>query len=224
MTVVNIMIEKVYRLSKKGLAGLILTVLILGFIMAIGTSNALLVQTQATAEGAKNSYKRSFYAAMAGIHFVINQLRCNPASPWTTTGRLFFTYDGVATTSVYKQFSGSTGPVNFSGYTNLKAKEEFRSTYQFTTNTEEKAENCIFLVSTYPGADTDKDYWVKSQGTYVHPSGTIFKSQVWALLKIDNSAKTVDLVKWGSMAVQPTDSVSSTAPVNDFWDWQDEFY
>lgn len=213
--------------GKSGFVGIIVVVLVLGILMTVSTSNTLMIQTESLGVKARSNYKQANYAAIAGIHFVISRLRSNPDSPWATASRLFFTFDANCTaTHHYKKIAGSNVNVGYAAYTpNVKGKETFASDHAFanTVDTEADPTNCRFTLCTYPGVAPDTDYWVKSQGIYID-SGNIYRSQVWAYLEISNAMKTVTLKKWGNMSVQPVDSVTGGLLINDFWDWQDEFY
>ncbi|MBU1105100.1 MAG: hypothetical protein KKB51_00430 [Candidatus Riflebacteria bacterium] len=213
--------------GKSGFVGIIVVVLVLGILMTVSTSNTLMIQTESLGEKARSNYKQANYAAIAGIHFVISRLRANADPTWTTASRLYFTFDANCTTAHhYKKIAGSNVDVSYSGYTpNVKGKETFASDHIFANTVDTNADptNCRFTLCTYPGVTPAVDYWVKSQGSFVD-SANVYRSQVWALLEIDNTTKTVTLKKWGNMAVQPTGSVTGGLSINDFWDWQDEFY
>lgn len=205
------------------MVGLIMVVIVLSTLMALATSNTLMLRTEVMGESARRNYKRAHYAAIAGIHFIISRLRSNTDPTWTTASRLFFTFDaGCSTTHHYKVFAGGSGAVGYSGYTNVKGKETFASTHTFT-NTDVSPSDFRFIVCTYPGVTPATDYWVKSQGIAID-GDRIYNVQVWAFLEINNTSKTVVLKKWGSMPVQPVDSIVTGTVINDFWDWQDAFY
>lgn len=216
---------------RKGMAGITVVVIVLGFMMYVATSHNIIIQSEAAGQGAKENYAKAYFAALAGVHFTVSRLRGDSeVNTFSTLAalRLFFAYHApcadAASGDHYKKFAASSGNTDFLLLTGAIAKEFFFCDSTFPTNTEVDATEYKFVLSSYPGAVPDSDYWVKSQGTYKEKGSEIeYTSQVWAFIEINNTEKSVTLKKFGRMPVQ-TLTPTTGASIKDFWDWQDKFY
>ena len=216
---------------RRGMAGIIVVVLVLGFMMAVATSNSILIQSEMIGIKARCNMKQAYFAALAGVHFAVLRLRVDAQSNTFSADaatRLFFpntTLDNADnhyrkwdnTTLVDLQDLNCTGGIS---------SDTYYSTTTFPTNIEVDPTESKFILVSYPGGTTTTDketqYWIKSQGIYTDvASGREYKAQVWAYVEINNTQKIVTLKKFGPMAVQSlTINNTPSTVVNDFWDWE----
>jgi hypothetical protein len=212
------------------MVGLIIVVLVLGLLMSIAMSNTVLVRSEVGGQGAKDGYKKAYFAALSGVHFAISRLRNDsPANTFSANGasRLYFAFSAPDDTGPannhYKTINGVSNWTNYAHTTAEVASDSFAVSTGFTVNTEVDPNEYRFTVCSYPGADLSGDYWVKSQGSFTDtPTGTVFQAQAWAFVEISNPSRTLALKKFGIMTIQPR-SRNSNPGINDFWDWQDTF-
>ena len=218
-------------MNRHGMAGLIIVVMVLGLMMSIAVSSSLLVRSESGGQGAKEGYKKAYFAAMSGVHFAVSRLRNDVIANTFSAGgasRIYFAFSAPdnpgAWGNTYKTIGGTSGWTNYAFTSSEVASETFSVSTTFAVNTDVKPSEYLFSLCSYPGADASKDYWIKSQGRYVDSeTGNRYRAQVWAALEISNSLQTVSLKKFGRMTIQNR-TKNGTAGVNDFWDWQDTFH
>jgi len=213
---------------RRGMAGFIITVMVLGLMMSVATNMNIVVQSELAGRTARANAKMAYFAAVSGIHFTLNQLRADPTNTFSTGAgsRLYFAaVSPDNTANHWCTWSGSNK--NYLTFTGEKLGDnDYRCSSPFITSpndTDVDPTKSIFSLCSYPGGTTvtnfEQQYWVKSQGIFVNPEGVKFKSQVWAYFEINNAAKTVTLKKFQPMAVQIL-TVTAGSLVNDFWDWE----
>lgn len=210
---------------KKGMAGLILLVLVIGYMMAISTSSTMMIQTESAGKFARRGYKNAHYAAIAGIGMVMAHLRSQPLTfDPDPDNRPYFTRinpDGQA------HYCGWTASTQTYGGSNHTAPGWISCSTTFPNNVEVDPSRYLTKLCTYPGVDPDTGnavYYVKSQGKYLDPlDENEFYAQAWAQFSINVDARIPRLIKFGTMSVQTATYTTVPASVNDFWDWQNDF-
>ncbi len=208
------------RCGRGGFAGFMLVILALGLLVSLGFSLNYMMQTEAGVGRVRHLQKQAFYAALAGLQFAVNRLQVEPvvntfdgADP--PKARLYFCRDGTA------PFDGT--------YTNLFVDDPagrgvFHSTLALAGwVSDSNMASAAFRLSTFPQVGQVANYWAKVQGYAQEFDDTgvqtaTWTAQVWGLIKVDTTAKTVRLVRYSPMAVQKLAHDATAA--NDFWDWQ----
>lgn len=210
---------------KKGMAGLVLLVMVLGYMMSISTSITMLTQSESTGKAARKGYKNAYGAALAGIGVVISRLRLEPTTfDVDPTKRPYFVRIAADINNHYCDWTASQK--TYTGYTRLIAPGWLTVSSTFAINTGTKVDDYQFQICSYPKTDPVtlyEYYFVKSQGKFTDAeSEKEFKAQIWARFRINASAKLIALETFGTMGVQDLTWVTATN-VNDFWDWQSEY-
>ena len=214
---------------KKGMAGLILLVMVIGYMMAISTSSTMLIQTESTGKFARQGYKNAYYAAISGIGAVMSMLRAKSAATFDSneSNRPYFVRTSPDSDNHYCNYTSPASNQTYSGYSTLIAPGWISVSTPFVVNIEVDPSNYLFQVCTYPGDDPitgTRVYYVKSQGKYIDPSSAKeFYSQVWAKFTINAPAKLLSLNQFGTMGVQSLTLDTTSGEINDFWDWQNDF-
>lgn len=208
---------------RSAMAGIIVVVVVLGFMAMVGFSQSYLVLSEAKGARARGSSKQAYLAAFAGIQYVVSLLRGGTysASTYTVTNTddLYFCNDGLSATTHWRTFT-TVGNTTYPAGSTRFAQAEIYCTTPFTLNTSTDPSASRFVLCTYPGA-VAAQYWVKSQGVYRDESGIDFRCQLWAELRIDYTGETVVLKRFGRAAIQSlTYLANGAAPPNDFWDWE----
>lgn len=208
---------------KKGMAGLILLVLVIGYMMTISMSSSMMIQTESSGKFARRGYKNAYYAAVAGIGMTMARLRQTPAVTFAALekDRQYFAIsssDAVAhdctwdTDKTHHSDSSLIGP----GWVVVNTP--------FVTNTQVETDRYLTRICSYPGVEPGTGnpvYYVKCQGKYIDSLGdNEFFAQVWAKFKINAPAKLLALDSFGTMSVQGLTNVNNTP---DFWDWENNF-
>ncbi|GAB4281598.1 MAG: hypothetical protein Kow0029_26800 [Candidatus Rifleibacteriota bacterium] len=210
---------------KKGMAGLILLIIVIGYMMTISSSSSLLIQSESTGKSARRGYKNAYYAAVAGLGVVTSRLRMeqNLTFSATETDRPYFTRVAADPDNHYQEWTGSN--TTYSGFTRLIAPGWINNSSNFVINNIDNEET-VFLICSYPGPDpvtSDPVYFVKCQGKYKETdTGKEYVAQIWAKVVINAPSRIFSIQSFGPMAVQSTDIITGTE-VNDFWDWQNRF-
>jgi hypothetical protein len=213
--------------ERRGLAGTIVVILVLGYMGAVGVSQSYLVQAEIKGSSLRKDAKKAYYAAFAGISFVLAQLRADSTNTYSSDIKLarYFGRDTDWDLAHYRAFP-TTGSVTYAGRcggtgTNLVESKVYKCVTTFDVNTDTDTSQASFMVCSYPG-ETDDVYWVKSQGTFrgdwEGADGQV--CQLWAEVKIDRSSESVILKRFGQMPAQSLTYESSITAVKDFWDWQ----
>lgn len=211
---------------RKGMAGLILLVLVLGYMMAITTSSTMIIQTESSGKLARQGYKNAYYAAVAGIGTVMARLRKEPASTFASN-KINRPYFSIGPDGVNRYCNWTSSDQTFTTYTNRfdPGWISASATIAILAANSVDLNNYMFRISTYPGNEllASGAYYIKSQGRYIdNAGGKEFTAQVWARMQINDSAKLIALQDFGTMGVQNLTSLAGTE-INDFWDWQDDF-
>lgn len=216
--------------GRKGMAGLIVTVLVLGMMMSVATNLNIVVWGEMRGGSARKNARMAYFAAVSGIHFTLNQLRADSVNTHTAAAasRLYLApISPDNTVSHWCTWLGADKAYTISTGEKV-GNNDYRCSSVFTVvpnSVDVDATKSKFVLCSYPGGATTGDsndetkYWVKSQGIYVNQDNVEFRSQVWAYFEINNTAKTVTLKKFQPMGVQ-TLTVTAGTTVNDFWDWE----
>jgi len=214
---------------RKGMAGIIVTVMVLGLMMSVATNMNIVIQGEFTGRSARENSRMAYFAAVSGIHFTLNQLRADPTNTFTAAAATRLYFASVSPDSADHWCVLAKANRNYTSFTGEKlGNNDYRCSSTFTiapNDTDVDPTKSKFLLCSYPGgaatgdSDDETKYWVKSQGIFVNQDDVKFKSQVWAYFEINNTAKTVTLKKFQPMAVQ-TLTVTAGSLVNDFWDWE----
>jgi hypothetical protein len=211
---------------KKGMAGLILLVMVLGYMMVISTSSTMLVQTESMGKNVRSGYK-ALYAAKGGLGIVMAKLRSDPdAFDANIALRPYFTRAPAPDTENHWADWGGGGYQNYPGSNHLNPGwVNIASNF---SNPDIEEDNYLVILNTYPGDQTDPDeenaYYAKCQGKYEDPgTGRVFTAQVWGRFIINGPSKLVVLETHGIMGVQSLELNDTDDGINDFWDWQKNF-
>ncbi len=210
--------------KRAGMVGLIVVMIVLGFLALIGFSQSYLIQAEAQGAQARGYSKQAYLAAFAGIEYLVSSLRKYPfsAQTFTTvqTDDLYFCDDGSAGTNHWCTWlnAGLGNYTQYTGMTQLKAAE-MTCDFTFSVNDTILPNQCTFYLCSYPGTSAAQ-YWAKCQGTCT-AQGIAYKCQLWAELRIDYTGEMVILKRFGQMPVQTLTRTNNSAnPANDFWDWE----
>jgi len=204
---------------RSGSAALILTIIVLGFMMAVSTSYVTMVQTETRVQTSVDKSARAKDAAFAGVSYVIARLMATSSTflvdstPASLKGeRLYFAYDATLA-SKNNRFGGLT-PTDFK---NVASSQWI---YPDTTGllmSGETASSVAFRVTSYPVASGTTInpffYYVKSQGMYrdIEDGVTVtatYSAQILARLRIATLTYEVKLERYRAMEVE---DASSTA-------------
>lgn len=216
---------------RRGMAGLIVMVLVLGYMMSISTSHTLLISSENVGKAARSSYKKAHYAAMAGIGIVMGRLRTDSTDTFNANyqNRPYFVRDVNDSANHYQQASNSI--VNFSAFSKRHAAGWLAlDAPDFATNTLDiDKDNYEVIICSYPGYQIDpedeKFYYVKCQGRFTDGE-TSYTAQIWAKFVVNAPARLIALDSYNTMNTQSLDVIPTPAiepKVNDFWDWQNKF-
>lgn len=210
---------------RKGMAGLILLVMIMGYMMMISTSSTFMIQSEATGKSTRKSYKNAYYAAVAGVGVVMSRLRLEPTTfDVLLNERPYFSRVNNDTDNHWREETGANA--TFSGYGTLIYPGWIAVSSAFTVNTDINNDDYQFILCSYPYVDPVTSYEyiiIKSQGKFVEfDLEKEFKAQIWARFRINAPAKLISMESFGNMGVQDL-TVAAGTEVNDFWDWQSDF-
>ena len=197
---------------RSGSAALILTIIVLGFMMAVSTSYVTMVQTETRVQTAVDKSARAKDAAFAGVSYAIARLMATSSTflvdsmPASLKGRLYFAYDAT----------DASKNIRFSGLTPSDFKNVASSQWIYPDTTgllmsNETASSVAFRVTSYPAASGTTInpfyYYVKSQGMYrdiedgITVSAT-YSAQLLARLRIATLTYEVKLERYRSMEVE----------------------
>ncbi len=212
-------------MSKKGMAGLVLLVMMMGYMMAISVSNNAIIQSELIGKTARGGYKNAYFAAIAGVGAVMARLRAEPTTfDVATSTRPYFVRVANDAGNHFCEWAGAYR--TYAGGTRLMAPGWLNVSSPFIVNTDVHVEDYSFLICSYSKSDTvagEDFYMVKSQGKFVDfDGGKTFLAQIWARIKINAPAKLLQLESFGMMSVQNA-SLTTGLVINDFWDWQHKF-
>ena len=210
---------------KKGMVGLVMVVMVIGYMMVITTSNTMLVQTETTGKISRQGYKKAYYAAVAGLGVAISKLRLDSSA---------YTFDIVENRPHFvriapdpdNHYSEASGTVDFSTHTRLFGPGWLSNNSLFSINTDFDNNQFLFIISMYYSPDpvTGNDTcFIKSQGKYIQNiGGNEFKAQIWGKVPLNIAAELIGQPEFGAMGVQSL-NVTAGSEVNDFWDLQTTF-
>lgn len=213
---------------RSGQASTILVILVMAYLTTLALSNAVVIQTEFTGRTTRQYNKRAYFAAMAGVHWVISRLAQDPVNNTFDTAnppitRLFFARTDSDAATTYRQWTSDV-LAHWAAFTRVKKGNDLHyATTAFVKNTSTIPSSYEFIVCSYPGEVATLTYFIKSQGNFIDPdTNEAIKAQVWARAEVDSVSKTITIRKTG---VMPPQSLSTTAgaAVNDFWDWQNSF-
>ncbi|MBP7632598.1 hypothetical protein KBA41_00410 [Candidatus Ozemobacteraceae bacterium] len=198
---------------RRGSAALILTVIVLGFMMAVSTSYVTMVQTETRVQTSVDKIARAKDAAFAGVSYVIARLMATSSTflvdstPGSLKKRLYFAYDGTSD-SVTNRFGGLNPITDF---TNVASSQWIFPDTTGLLEGGETASAVAFRVTSYPAASGTTInpfyYYVKSQGMYrdiedgITVSAT-YSAQLLARLRIATLTYEVKLERYRSMEVE----------------------
>jgi len=201
---------------RSGSAALILTIIVLGFMMAVSTSYVTMVQTETRVQTSVDKIARAKDAAFSGVSYVIARLMATSSTflvgntPASLKGdRLYFAYDATPASKNIR-FTGLTPTADFK---NVASSQWI---YPDTTGllmSGETASSVAFRVTSYPAtypASVTMDpwyYYVKSQGMYrdIEDGTTVtatYSAQILARLRIATLTYEVKLERYRAMEVE----------------------
>jgi hypothetical protein len=213
-------------MARRAMAGLIITVLVLGFMMAISTSHLMLTQTERQGIHAAEHAGRAQAAAEAGLFYYLSLVNATSTTFLTTPAdcrkRLHFLGDPTMNNSAYvgvppQQIGIWTGgtPVNGTFSTIEQSTWLFPEVSPFIPPVaQDVASSSIFMVKTY--ADTTSAavlasyVYVKSLGVYRLLEGdtvmATFAAQLQARVEVFPVTKRVIINRFRFVPVEdPTD-------------------
>ncbi|HEY9070529.1 MAG TPA: hypothetical protein VIV61_09725 [Candidatus Ozemobacteraceae bacterium] len=207
---------------RRGSAAIILTIIILGFMMAISTSYVTMVQTETRFQTSQDKAARAQDAAFAGVGYVIARLLATSSTflvdstqASIKSKRLYFAYSRNAydVTARFDDFDAAPTAT----FQNVASSQWLYPVSQGMLLADEMASSVAFLVTTYPAPDpTDTTppynvvpnyYYVKSQGMYrdIEPNGLVtatYSAQLLARLLIATPTFQVKLERYQPMEVE----------------------
>lgn len=203
---------------RKGSAALILTIIVLGFMMAVSTSYVTMVQTETRVQRSIDKTARARDAAFAGVSYAIARLLATgstffiDSTPATIKGeRLYFAYDATA----------ASKNIRFAGMTPADFHNVASSQWLFPVTTglllsDETASSVAFMITSYPATSSTNivipnQYYVKSQGMYrdIDDGATVsatYSAQILARLQIATLTMQVRLERYQYAEVEDTGS------------------
>ncbi|NLI76278.1 MAG: hypothetical protein GX442_07545 [Candidatus Riflebacteria bacterium] len=205
---------------RAGMAGLIIVIIVLGYMMNISMSHSYYVQAEMRARASRDNSRKAYYAALAGINFVLSRLRLDTNNTYVTIeNRLYFARTVDSTGHNCPWMTGAyTAANNIGGEV---ASDTYRCYNTFTQNLDTNPAEYLFLLNTYPGPAAASEYLVKCQGIYQDlVGGNTYRAQLWAKIFIDTGSRFLSLVTYRSMPVQKLTPDNAGLEPDDFWDWQ----
>lgn len=204
---------------RQGMAGLIVVVLVLGFMMSVSFSHNFLVQSEIQGGSARLANKKAYCAAFSGLQFTVSRLRQDSHSflAQPPNNILYFSQNANDGQTHWCTFPSGANRT-YIPTTYVTGLATFSCTTGFGINQETDADHSSFILCSYPGAVASQTYWVKSQGLY-DADGVYYRCQLWGEINIDASQEIVALRRYGLMRVQPLQRATG-ALVDDFWDWE----
>ena len=205
------------KLTKRGAAGLIVSIIVLSYMMMISTSQFRILELENTGHMSKNLSKKAFFCAFSGVQFALERVRKDPTLlSWTQ--RPYFTFSS-ADFNARSTAEMSANPAGDEYIDDIYTCDP-AFTVSDTNVVETGAGKMQFRLTTYPQNTALKnEYWVKSQGYYDDPlSQRRYSAQVIALIMLDPATNMFKLKKYQQMDIQTTVTVAGTH--NDFFDWE----
>ena len=209
--------------SQRGSVGLILTILVLGFMMAVSSSFVMMVNTEVRTQGTLDKNGRARDAAFAGVNYVIARLQATSSTILVSNSaadikgkRLYFSYDATASSKNIR-FSGYGG-TPATDFANVASSQWLFPLTDGLLLEDEVASSVCFRVTSYPATNsldvvTPDFYYVKSQGMFRDiESGTVmntFSAQLLARLQIATNTLSVRLERYQVMETEPLGGATS---------------
>jgi hypothetical protein len=209
------------------MAGVIVIILVMGYMAAVSVSQSYLVQAEVQGASARKSGKQAYYAAFAGINYVLSKLRQDPTNTYGALNLAkYFCNDGNGAATQHHRAFATVGNTTYNARcgaacSQLASEKAYSVVGTFAQNEDTIPSQSTFYICSYPGATNDV-YWIKSQGIFKgeFASELAFTAQLWAELRVDRSGNAVVLKRFGQMPVQSRTYNSTAGAVNDFWDWE----
>ncbi|MBI3039199.1 hypothetical protein HYY75_09155 [bacterium] len=184
----------------RGIAGLVVVILVLGFMMAISTSYVAMIRVETSGNDAMGNQDRARFAAFAGVSYVLAQLQA--------TSSTFLNGPGSYTERVYF----ATGPLAFGpSFPTIATSQYLFLDSPLAAQEGETASASLFRVCSYYDTATPSAYYVKSIGVFRDidiDTGTIiatWQAQVLARLRVATPTKTISLESYIPMQLEPDD-------------------
>ncbi|MBF0501722.1 MAG: hypothetical protein HQM09_16405 [Candidatus Riflebacteria bacterium] len=215
--------------SRKALAGLIIVVLVMGFMMAVSTSNILLVRTESTGVTFSQYPAKASSAAQAGINYYMGLLLADGYTFSTTSTdcrkRIHFLSENTpsrSTSNTPGQQIAICHPASTTQnpYNNTIAVSAwtFASGTTLFESTPDVASSALFMIKTYAdddnGACLASFVYIKSLGVFRQIDDGVpvasYYAQLNARLEINPYNRTIHVDRIRQMEVQYPDSVIAT--------------
>ncbi|MFZ2958661.1 MAG: hypothetical protein WA705_17365 [Candidatus Ozemobacteraceae bacterium] len=201
---------RTFERLRRGTAGIIILVLVLGFMMAIATSNNLLVSTESKGASAGSSQGKSLAAAMSGVQFYLGVLNATDTTLNVVTDadakmRYHFLASSTLQSGPNQQVATrSAGVVSAIGaatdYPAVSTSAwSFASAPDIVSTDYDCPSSSIFIIKTYVDQDNLASYvYVKSLGCYreIDDDNSIIASyytQLLARVLINTSTSVISL-------------------------------
>jgi hypothetical protein len=201
--------------DRKGNAGTIMVVMIMGFLLTISTAYMKMIQTEIEIHGMIDHSDRALDAAFSGVQYVMGVAQSKKEmfldSVADIQERIYFIDSG---TPAYLSHVGwgvdaaNIRPSDWFFYDNqsdLSLMEDYNvvnKPYMFR----------VCSIASYSGALVSDEYMIKSQGVYIEYDSSNtneinrFKKQIIAVVKIATSSKILKLKKWRQMEFETVDA------------------
>ena len=208
------------------MAGLIIVIIVLGFMMSISTSFSVLLQTEAVGANVTSKYLRARSAALAGVGYVVAQMAASDSTYLTYKDRIYFIY-ASNTTDLNRRMNSASNSTNVgipgspSSHTGFKATvvtQWFYGTPATNPIPLELPKALQFKVTNYPNViNYATSTYIKSIGRFleIDPSTPTVVNATWtaeiiARVSIDSSNKTTTVDYWRPLPVEPCSYATAT--------------
>ena len=198
--------------NEGGSVGLIVVIIVLGFMMSIATSYSLLIQTETIGSDVSVKYLRARAAALAGVGYVVAQLAATDTTfvgPGGWRDRIYFLYASTSA-SLINRMTGTGPPLPYTDLTAPVATQWFYGTPLTSPLPDEVPEAMQFKVTNYPnGVNFATSAYIKSIGKYleIEPNQptvilATWTAEVIARISIDLTSKMVSVDYWRPRPVE----------------------
>ncbi|NLI76271.1 MAG: hypothetical protein GX442_07510 [Candidatus Riflebacteria bacterium] len=198
------------RHPERGAAGLIVVIIVLGFMMAIATSFSLLVQTETVGANVSQKFLRARAAALAGVGYVVAQMEATESTFIDYKERLIYLRASLTPDLNARLGGAGVGGSPYTGYKALVTTQWFYASATVNPIPDEVASSMMFKVTTYPNGTDDNSCYVKSIGRYLeidveNPAvvNATWSAEVIARLNLDPIGKTITIGFWRPLPVEP---------------------
>lgn len=208
------LVEYIYKIRNKGLAGLIVSIMIISYLTMVLSTGVTVVQTENSYNKSYNTIERAKAAAMSGVFYYMGCLLAT-SSTFSNNIRLHFlsrsdkNRSQIANQQIATCSSGSG--IAFIALNVATSAWMYPDIIDLCPpNSDDVPSSSIFIIKTYvdnTSNNTLASYvYIKSLGCYREIEGdniiASYYSQIIARIEINNLKKTLTLVNWRYMPIQ----------------------